>query len=127
MQAKIVFQEDDSLIIEWNNNGEFGRIKLDWIHELQRYVIDAENIGIAKLLQIFKAIDIPLEGQRIYYKQPDNDDDIYTVEDWEKTVAEGWINNDDGCGYWMKNNLISNDEVFSTEQLDATHVVWYNK
>lgn len=55
------------------------------------------------------------------------DDDIYTVDEWNKTVEDGWICNDDGCGYWMKDGLKSNDEVFSTPQLDATHVVWYNK
>lgn len=57
----------------------------------------------------------------------DWDDDIYTIEEWNKTVEDGWICNDDGSGYWVKNGLKSGDEVFSTPQLDATHVVWYNK
>lgn len=57
----------------------------------------------------------------------DWDDDIYTIEEWDKAVDDGWITNDDGSGYWVKNGLKSRDEVFSTPQLDATHVVWYNK
>ena len=57
----------------------------------------------------------------------DLDDDIYTIEEWESAVNDGWITDDDGSGYWVKDGLKSRDEVFSTPQLDATHVVWYNK
>ena len=32
-----------------------------------------------------------------------------------------------GNGYWVKDGYKSKDEVFSTEQKDATHVVWYMK
>ena len=55
------------------------------------------------------------------------DDDIYTVEEWIRAVKDGCFCNFDGSGYWVKGGLKSNDEVFSTPQLDATHVVWYNK
>lgn len=55
------------------------------------------------------------------------DDDIYTVEEWEQVVKDGYIGNFDGNGYWVKNGLKSSDEVFSTPKLDATHVIWYNK
>ena len=57
----------------------------------------------------------------------DWDDDIYTIEEWKDAVNDEWITNDDGTGYWVKDGLKSRDEVFSTPQLDATHVVWYNK
>jgi hypothetical protein len=57
----------------------------------------------------------------------DWDGDIYTIEEWNKVVDTGWITDDDGSGYWVKDGLKSRDEVFSTPQLDATHVVWYNK
>ncbi len=57
----------------------------------------------------------------------DWDDDIYTIEEWKDAVNDGWITNYDGSGYWVKDGLKSRDEVFSTPQLDATHVVWYNK
>lgn len=55
------------------------------------------------------------------------DDDIYTVNEWEEAVLDGEFNSDDGSGYWVKDGLRSDDEVFSTPKLDATHVVWYNK
>lgn len=51
------------------------------------------------------------------------DQDIYTVDNWNVAVEEGFICNDDGSGYWVKDGLRSGDEVFSTHQLDATHVV----
>jgi len=127
MKAKIILQNEFSLIIEWKENGEFGRLRLDWVHEIQRYVLDAENIGIQKILQIINSVNVSLDNQRIYYKQPEKDDEIYTIEDWNECVEEGFLMDDDGSGYWMKDNLISNDEVFGTERLDATHVVWYNK
>ena len=57
----------------------------------------------------------------------DPDDDIYTIEEWNIAVEDGWIGNSDGRGYWVKDGFASRDEVFSTPQLDATHVIWYNK
>jgi hypothetical protein len=57
---------------------------------------------------------------------PEFDDDIYTLEEWEVAKLQG-ISNEMGCGFWVKDNLKSRDEVFSTPQLDATHITWYNK
>lgn len=53
--------------------------------------------------------------------------DIFTVAEWKKSVRDGYFTNWDGSGYWVKDNLSSDDEVFSTRSLDATHVIWYNK
>ncbi len=50
-----------------------------------------------------------------------------TVEDWNEAVKSGIFTDYDGQGYWVKDDFISDDEVFSTPALDATHVVWYNK
>jgi hypothetical protein len=44
--------------------------------------------------------------------------------EWDEDV---WIGNDDGSGYWMKDGMICKDEVFPSEQEDATHVIWYSK
>jgi hypothetical protein len=57
----------------------------------------------------------------------DCDTEIFTVENWEKAINDGCFSNFDGCGYWVKDNCESNDEVFSTPKLDATHVIWYSK
>ena len=57
----------------------------------------------------------------------DEFDDIYTIDEWKSMIANNFIWNDCGSGYWVKDNLACRDEVFSSEQLDATHVVWYSK
>lgn len=69
-----------------------------------------------------------LESNRIYNipLDPEFDDDIYSLEEWEVAKLQG-ISNEMGCGFWVKNKLKSRDEVFSTPQLDATHITWYNK
>lgn len=60
---------------------------------------------------------------------PEFDDDIHTVDEWKEIVEKGYYGNldENGSGYWVKDGMISDDEVCSTPQLDATHVVWYNK
>lgn len=71
-----------------------------------------------------------IDKSRKYVEEiEDNPDyvDIFTVEEWKEAVDGGWIRNDDGSGYWMKDGKSSRDEVFGTPQLDATHVAWYNK
>lgn len=58
----------------------------------------------------------------------DIDNDIYTVDEWLKNVKNICCCNYDGSGYWIKDGFIcEEDEVFSSEPLDATHVIWYNK
>lgn len=66
---------------------------------------------------------------RNYNKPIDFEDeelDLMSVKQWSE-VKNVCYRNDDGNGYWCKGGLESNDEVFSTEQLDATHVIWYSK
>ncbi len=50
--------------------------------------------------------------------------EVFTVKDWEK-IKDTFCKESDGCGYWMKDNLQSCDDVYHTPQLDATHVSWY--
>ena len=66
---------------------------------------------------------------RSYDKEiiPSEDNDIYNVDEWKSLVDNGIFIPDDGSGYWVKDNKRSTDEVFSTPQLDATHVIWFNK
>lgn len=127
MESKIIAKDNNNIIIEWNDGNQFGRLSIKWIHEIQRYVLDGEYISIDNILRIITNIKTPLNDSRLYFKEPDKYVDIMTVSDWVKSVSEGVFSNDDGCGYWMKNGLISRDEIFSTERLDATHVAWYNK
>jgi ribose-phosphate pyrophosphokinase len=83
-------------------------------------------------IKVFDYNDLGIfgENKKSRYVEPIDsrwDDDIYTIEQWNKVLSDGWIHNDDGSGYWVKDGMKSSDEVFSTGQLDATHVVWYNK
>lgn len=65
---------------------------------------------------------------RAYDKKPDNDpeypDEIYEIKDWDEMK---WQMYDQGRGYWMKDGLISNDDVDTTKPEDATHVIWHSK
>ncbi len=51
---------------------------------------------------------------------------LMTVEEWllSKNVSFG---NYDGSGYWVKDDMICNDEVFTSNPQDATHVAWFDK
>lgn len=53
--------------------------------------------------------------------------EIFTIDDMIDQLINGAISNYDGSGYWVKDGLRSMDECFSTPQLDATHIAWYNK
>ena len=65
---------------------------------------------------------------RNYNKQIDKHDDVFALADFIDNVNMGYIGNFDGSGYWCKDGLYSrDDEVFSSEPEDATHVVWFNK
>lgn len=92
---------------------------------------EADNLGIVVNYNKLKkhVEDIKNYEGRIYDREIDPKDDvIMTIEEWEEASgASGCICNDDGCGYWCKGGKKSDDEVFGSEQLDATHVVWYNK
>ena len=85
------------------------------------YNLSAENIRKAN-----QPYEEELD-ERDYHFGIDPYDDIFTVEDWNEAVFDGVFTNTDGSGYWVKDGLASRDEVFSTPQLGATHVVWYNK
>lgn len=53
--------------------------------------------------------------------------DLMTIEEWNDAVNDGYIMDDDGSGYWVKDGMTCDDSVFGTDQEDATHVIWYNK
>jgi hypothetical protein len=64
---------------------------------------------------------------RSYDEIVPNYGDLMPIAEWNKSVDECYIMNDDGYGYWVKDGMMSHAEVFSTSQEDATHVVWFNK
>lgn len=78
-------------------------------------------------LKFQEDFQIKNEQGRIYAREIPKFADVMTVEVWNSCVEDGSFINDDGCGYWVKDDMESRDEVFSTPQQDATHVAWYNK
>lgn len=65
-----------------------------------------------------------------YELMTDNPDfgDLYTVSDFDNIVEEGFINDDDGSGYYGTDTKHSRLEYFSNQKPDwATHVLWFNK
>lgn len=74
-------------------------------------------------------LDDPIDEFRIRKYNIDLfiDDDIYTVDEWVTYNKEILFSNHNGVGYWVKNGKRTTEEVFHSPQLDATHVVWYNK
>jgi hypothetical protein len=59
--------------------------------------------------------------------EPDDDDIVIAIADWEQSKGQGFTNGN-GSGYWMKDGYICRDEeVFSSDPKDATHVYWIDK
>ncbi len=91
-----------------------GRIYLEFLDENAVYDYSDE-----------RTYDTPLD-KRIYNEPLCKIDMVINLEDWNAAVDNGSIRNEDGTGYWVKNKLSSDSEVFSTPPLDATHVIWFN-
>jgi len=72
---------------------------------------------------------------RQYTRELSKYGDVMDAIQFEKDLAEErntghtilGFSNWDGHGYWVKDNKQSNDEIFSTPRLDATHIIWFNK
>jgi hypothetical protein len=56
MDAKITKKTNDKVLIFWEDGWEFGNIKIEWDHDQQRYLVDAELIGIDRLMKVLKNI-----------------------------------------------------------------------
>lgn len=96
-----------------------------WLHvfEDRNDAVEAFKAHYCKLRGIEPCSDLRLYDEKL----PDYGD-LISVEDWNRAVDDGSFVNEDGCGYWVKDNLMCHkDEVFSSPQLDATHVMWFNK
>lgn len=63
---------------------------------------------------------------------PDEEDDVYTVEEFRQYVEDGSFIDYDGHGYPVKDGLADKTKwIYPSEvkniPADATHIVWYNK
>lgn len=53
--------------------------------------------------------------------------DLMTIDEFEEAFEEGWIDEDDGIGYFSDGKMRSNKDAFGNRPEGATHVVWFNK
>lgn len=63
---------------------------------------------------------------------PDDEDDVYTVDEFKEHCHVGSFIDYDGHGYPVKDGMADEDVVVKPSRVneipsDATHVVWYNR
>ena len=64
---------------------------------------------------------------------PDNEDDVYTIEEFGEQVDDFGFIDSDGWGYPVKDKLADRTIIVKPSSYladipkDATHIVWYNK
>ena len=67
-----------------------------------------------------------------YGSGPDDEDDVYTIDEFLAHVASGAFVDYDGSGYPVKDkladrNILVRPSSMRNIPLDATHIVWYNR
>jgi len=64
--------------------------------------------------------------------EPEDEDEVYTVQEFKELVENGALIDYDGYGYAVKNGKANpNIQIWPSEiediPEDATHIVWYNR
>lgn len=67
-----------------------------------------------------------------YGNGPVDEDDVYTVEEFQALCREGAFIDSDGCGHPVRDSRADTDFWVTPSDPndmppDATHVVWYNR
>jgi hypothetical protein len=67
-----------------------------------------------------------------YGNDAEDEDDVYTVEEFKACVKSGAFIDYDGFGHPVKDNLADEGIYIKPSKLaeipaDATHIVWYNR
>ena len=67
-----------------------------------------------------------------YGSGPDNEDDVYTVQEFWQLCENGCFTDYDGFGHPVRDGKCDPDVCVKPSQLDlvpcdATHIVWYNR
>ena len=80
------------------------------------------------------AYDDPVKfsGTGRYGCGPEDEDDVYTVEEFRDCCEVGAFIDYDGFGYPVKNSLADNSITIVPSRLeeipeDATHIIWFNR
>lgn len=69
----------------------------------------------------------------LYGCGPDNDDDVYTIEEFRGQIETCGFIDYDGHGYPVKNSLADRSITVKPSTFeedlpnDATHIIWYNR
>lgn len=63
---------------------------------------------------------------------PEDEDDVYTVEEFKRFCTSGAFRDYDGFGYPVKDGLADEDIYIVPSKLDripadATHIIWFNR
>lgn len=75
---------------------------------------------------------VNFSGTGRYGCGPDNEDDVYTVEEFRECVMSGAFIDYDGFGYPVRDCLADKDITIKPSEIeriptDATHIVWLNR
>lgn len=62
---------------------------------------------------------------RSYDLHPSASAEIIVLEMWLKGIKNNFFDESEGYALWVKNGQECDNNAFSTEPLDATHVAWY--
>jgi hypothetical protein len=67
-----------------------------------------------------------------YGNHPDDEDDVYTVDEFKDCVEHGLFIDYDGFGYPVKDGLADTGIYIIPSEVDripeeATHIVWFNR
>lgn len=155
MNDKVQFTETQNLVADirnkltpfWNlvamiRSGDFPKFDIEKeantafdsemtiVNNLEAILVEAERLEMENkelTNEVNEVLGIETPNSRIYDEAIPKYGDIMTIEDWDESVEGGYIMDDDGHGYWAKDGLMSRSTTFSTQQEDATHVIWFNK
>ena len=58
MKAELVKASENTHIIVWSNDMEFGEITFTWNDETHRYVVDSEYLNVETMIQIIQSINL---------------------------------------------------------------------
>lgn len=97
------------------------------IKEIRNYLFAQYNLEDAVSFLSAKSIENANSPstEREYNQNFDVFDEVMTIDTFEQKFRSGEIDSQRGWGFWVKDGLVSTDEVFGTPPRDATHVVWH--
>lgn len=155
MEPKVQYTETQNLVADirnkltpfWNlvaiiRSGDYPKFDIDKeaqiaydnemiiLKDLDAILVEAERLEDENkelINDVNQVLGIENPNNRVYDRELPNYGDLMTIEEWKDAVEEGYIMDDDGSGNWVKDGMMSRFDPFSSEQEDATHVMWFNK